>query len=262
MFATRLVCKGCGADYPLDARFACDQCFGPLEAAYDDDAIARSVTREQIVAGPSNAVAVRRLPAGRAAGRGLPVGISPLIAADRPRRGAGAASASCTSRPRRRTRPTRSRTGWSRSLPPRRSSWVRGAGLCLHRQPGRRHRGRRGGARLAVLHLRPRRSGAGEDPCRRGLRCDGVRRQRHLRRRQPAVLGARIRAPMGVCERQHAGLLLGGIQDDRAGDRRAARLAGPDRVVAPIASGSLYTKILAGFEQARAAGLTAPGARR
>ena len=34
----------------------------------------------------------------------------------------------------------------------------------------------------------------------------------------------------------------------------------PDRVVAPIASGSLYTKILAGFEQGRAAGLIAPGA--
>jgi threonine synthase len=33
----------------------------------------------------------------------------------------------------------------------------------------------------------------------------------------------------------------------------------PDRVVAPIASGSLYTKILQGFEQGRAAGLLAPG---
>ena len=33
----------------------------------------------------------------------------------------------------------------------------------------------------------------------------------------------------------------------------------PDRVVAPIASGSLYCKILQGFEQGRAAGLVAPG---
>jgi threonine synthase len=33
----------------------------------------------------------------------------------------------------------------------------------------------------------------------------------------------------------------------------------PDRVVAPIASGSLYTKILQGFEQGRAAGLIEPG---
>jgi threonine synthase len=34
----------------------------------------------------------------------------------------------------------------------------------------------------------------------------------------------------------------------------------PDRVVAPIASGSLYTKILQGFREGRAAGLIAPGA--
>jgi threonine synthase len=33
----------------------------------------------------------------------------------------------------------------------------------------------------------------------------------------------------------------------------------PDRVVAPIASGSLYTKILQGFEEGRAAGLLEPG---
>ena len=33
----------------------------------------------------------------------------------------------------------------------------------------------------------------------------------------------------------------------------------PERVVAPIASGSLYTKILQGFEQGRAAGLIEPG---
>ena len=33
----------------------------------------------------------------------------------------------------------------------------------------------------------------------------------------------------------------------------------PDRVVAPIASGSLYTKILRGFEEARAAGIADQG---
>jgi threonine synthase len=33
----------------------------------------------------------------------------------------------------------------------------------------------------------------------------------------------------------------------------------PDRIVAPIASGSLYTKILQGFREGRAAGLIAPG---
>ena len=30
-----LKCKECGASYPLDARFVCEQCFGPLEVSYD-----------------------------------------------------------------------------------------------------------------------------------------------------------------------------------------------------------------------------------
>ena len=83
MFATRLVCKGCGADYPLDARFACDQCFGPLEAAYDDDAIRRSVSREDIQAGPSTLWRYAAFLPVAPPARGLPVGSSPLIAADR-----------------------------------------------------------------------------------------------------------------------------------------------------------------------------------
>ena len=36
MKAARLVCKGCSAVYPLEALFACDRCFGPLEVGYDD----------------------------------------------------------------------------------------------------------------------------------------------------------------------------------------------------------------------------------
>ncbi|HEX2355159.1 MAG TPA: threonine synthase [Micromonosporaceae bacterium] len=48
-----LVCRGCGAEYPLAAQHACFACFGPLEVGYDPAAL-RSVTREQIAAGPDN----------------------------------------------------------------------------------------------------------------------------------------------------------------------------------------------------------------
>ena len=51
--ARGLVCRACGAEYPLVAQHACYQCFGPLEVAYDEAALAR-VTREQIEAGPQN----------------------------------------------------------------------------------------------------------------------------------------------------------------------------------------------------------------
>jgi threonine synthase len=55
--ASGLVCRECGATYgfvdeqgPLHA---CEQCFGPLEIAYDE-AVLRRVTRESIAAGPKN----------------------------------------------------------------------------------------------------------------------------------------------------------------------------------------------------------------
>src|ERR1700742_2473792 len=51
--ARALVCRGCGAEYPLVAQHACFDCFGPLEVAYDPAALAR-VTRAQIAAGPHN----------------------------------------------------------------------------------------------------------------------------------------------------------------------------------------------------------------
>lgn len=48
--ATNLVCRACGAHSPLGPYYACLECFGPLEVAYDHT----SVTREQIEAGPKN----------------------------------------------------------------------------------------------------------------------------------------------------------------------------------------------------------------
>ncbi|HEY3263105.1 MAG TPA: threonine synthase [Pseudonocardiaceae bacterium] len=46
--ARALVCRECGTEVPLAAEFACAQCFGPLEVAYDFG----TVTRADIEAGP------------------------------------------------------------------------------------------------------------------------------------------------------------------------------------------------------------------
>ncbi len=51
--ATALVCRNCGAEYPLTPVHACAECFGPLEVGYDK-ALLASVTRQQIEAGPKN----------------------------------------------------------------------------------------------------------------------------------------------------------------------------------------------------------------
>ncbi len=49
--AEALVCRECGASYPLGPSHVCEMCFGPLEIAYNRD-IQRLVTRATIEAGP------------------------------------------------------------------------------------------------------------------------------------------------------------------------------------------------------------------
>jgi threonine synthase len=82
--ARNLVCRGCGATFPLAAQHACYDCFGPLEVGYDPEALAR-VTREQIEAGPQNIwryaplLPVGADPATRVT---LDPGLTPLVKAD------------------------------------------------------------------------------------------------------------------------------------------------------------------------------------
>src|SRR4051794_26404499 len=48
--ATALTCRECGESYDLGPYYACEQCFGPLEVTYDYSV----VSRERIEAGPRN----------------------------------------------------------------------------------------------------------------------------------------------------------------------------------------------------------------
>ncbi|MDG4773272.1 threonine synthase [Solwaraspora sp. WMMD792] len=78
-----LVCRGCGAEYPLAAQHACYECFGPLEVGYDPAALAR-VTRADIEAGPANIWRYAPLlPAGQdpATRVSLDPGFTPLVPA-------------------------------------------------------------------------------------------------------------------------------------------------------------------------------------
>ena len=51
---TKLVSKEGNTEYPLKALHICEETFAPLEVAYDYDLIRRHVTRETIVAGPNS----------------------------------------------------------------------------------------------------------------------------------------------------------------------------------------------------------------
>ena len=63
MAPTSLTCQECATEYPLDARYVCEQCFGPLEVAYDHSALDPAEARRKIQAGPHGHLALRRLPA-------------------------------------------------------------------------------------------------------------------------------------------------------------------------------------------------------
>ncbi len=51
-FARALRCRECGREYPLSPIHVCEFCFGPLEVAYDYEAMAAAVSRESIDRGP------------------------------------------------------------------------------------------------------------------------------------------------------------------------------------------------------------------
>ena len=234
MKAARLVCKGCSAVYPLEALFACDRCFGPLEVGYDD--VDAPVSRADVEAGPPTLWRYADfLPVAPPAG-GLPVGRSPLIRADRL---AAELGLDCDLYVKTETsNPTHSFKDRVVAVAAAKAVELGYEALACAST------GNLAGATAAAaaalgppgLHLRARRSRAREDRRRRRVRRDGVRRGRLLRRREPAVLGARLRAPVGVREREHARLLLGGVEDDRPRDGRGSGLArarprrGADRV--------------------------------
>ena len=83
-----LRCKECQTVYPLDARYVCERCFGPLEVAYapwgGSDGVDPDELRRRIQAGPHSLwrygdfLPVHTLPQGH-----LPAGWTPLLRADR-----------------------------------------------------------------------------------------------------------------------------------------------------------------------------------
>ena len=79
-----LNCKECGTSYPLEARFVCENCFGPLEATYDYSALEASEVRRKIQAGSNGIWRYSDfLPFAGRPGDPLEPGLTPLIRADR-----------------------------------------------------------------------------------------------------------------------------------------------------------------------------------
>lgn len=81
-FVKALQCKECKKQYPKEAVHVCEDCFGPLEVAYDYEAIAKLMTRESITRrGPSLWRYRELLPIDGEPTVGLHAGFTPLVRA-------------------------------------------------------------------------------------------------------------------------------------------------------------------------------------
>ena len=78
-----LRCRQCGMEYPESPQYVCEECFGPLEAVYDYDAIRASLSREHIERGPRSIWLYQALlPSDRQPRIDLNAGFTPLVKAD------------------------------------------------------------------------------------------------------------------------------------------------------------------------------------
>jgi threonine synthase len=79
-----LKCKECAKTYALEARYVCDECFGPLEVAYDFSGLDAESTRRKIQAGPQSIWRYSDfLPFESRPRTALAAGVTPLVRADR-----------------------------------------------------------------------------------------------------------------------------------------------------------------------------------
>jgi threonine synthase len=84
MPATALKCKECSTEYPLEARYVCERCFGPLEVAYAAPGADPAELRRRIEAGPLSLWRYADfLPVDAPPAPFLPAGWTPLVRADR-----------------------------------------------------------------------------------------------------------------------------------------------------------------------------------
>ena len=84
MSVESLKCKECGTKYELDASYVCEHCFGPLEVAYDFGGLDAAEVKRRIQAGSQGIWRYRDfLPFKGRASDPLEPGLTPLLKADR-----------------------------------------------------------------------------------------------------------------------------------------------------------------------------------
>ena len=260
MPAEALKCKECSTTYPLEARYVCERCFGPLEVAYRAPASTADELKRRIQAGPSTLWRYADfLPLDRVPRSSLPTGMTPLVRADRLAERLGIGELWIKNET---SNPTHSFKDRVVSIALARAIEL-GFDTVACASTGNLAGAVAAHSAYAGLpvyvfvpgDLEPEKilsAGA------YGARIVGVRgNYDDVNRLCTEVSGERENwAFVNVNVRPYY------AEGSKTLAFETAEQLGwelPDRVVAPIASGSLYTKILQGFEQGRAAGLIEPG---
>jgi threonine synthase len=84
MAVRALACKECGTEYELEARYVCERCFGPLEVRYELSSLDAAGAKRRIQAGPQNLWRYSDfLPFEKPPRYALPAGCTPLVRAPR-----------------------------------------------------------------------------------------------------------------------------------------------------------------------------------
>jgi threonine synthase len=84
MAVRALACKECGTEYELEARYVCERCFGPLEVRYELESLDAASVKRRIQAGPQNLWRYADfLPFEQPPRYALPAGCTPLVRAPR-----------------------------------------------------------------------------------------------------------------------------------------------------------------------------------
>ncbi len=81
-YARALCCRKCGQEYPIQPTNRCDFCLSPLEVTYDYQAMAKELSREKLAGGPLSMWRYRDLLPVEGKAVDLGTGFTPLIKAD------------------------------------------------------------------------------------------------------------------------------------------------------------------------------------
>ncbi len=246
-----LKCRLCGKHYPKEALNFCTEDFGPLEVAYDYEAVAAAMSRRAIEARPRTMWRYRELlPVDGEPTVGRHVGGTPLIRADRLARALGVAELyiknDAVNHPSLSFKDRVVAVALSKAV----ELGFQTVGCASTGNLAGSVAANAAAAGLDAYVLIPDGLEQGKVPGGHDLRRQGDRHRGQLRPRQPALLADRLPLRLGLRQRQPPAVLRRGAPSRWAS--RSPRTLGwraPDHVVAPMAGGSLIGKLFKAFKE-------------